>query len=389
MKCYYFPMTHKIKFFLYVRKSTDEENRQVLSLDAQTRELREFAKKEGIFICEIIEESKTAKRPGRPLFDRMLARIEEGEANGLLCWDIDRLYRNPIDEGRVRWLLQKSIIVSIRTPTRQFFPDDAGLLMGVEGGRATDFIIRLTKNIQRGIREKLLRGEWPGFKPFGYVYDSRLRNIVPDRQKAKILQTAFEEYAAGLHSLAFISRRLFELGIKSRSGRPWSKYAVHHVLTNRLYIGVMEWKGVTYEGKYKAKEDLVLEKTALKHEKERLQRSRSSYWIEPTLEVVSALESMGKTDFSDSLPEVAKQVKKIGTNHQISGKKVSFSFSEPYHFISDLLAPASFAPSQFAQFRTDEKTQSSKLCSREDSNLHGSPHTVLSRTRLPVPPREL
>ena len=30
-----------------------------------------------------------------------------------------------------------------------------------------------------------------------------------------------------------------------------------------------------------------------------------------------------------------------------------------------------------------------KKCSREDSNLHGLPHTVLSRTRLPVPPREL
>src|SRR5580704_9721377 len=29
-----------------------------------------------------------------------------------------------------------------------------------------------------------------------------------------------------------------------------------------------------------------------------------------------------------------------------------------------------------------------RTCSREDSNLHGSPHTVLSRTRLPVPPRE-
>ena len=28
------------------------------------------------------------------------------------------------------------------------------------------------------------------------------------------------------------------------------------------------------------------------------------------------------------------------------------------------------------------------MCSREDSNLHGLPHTVLSRTRLPIPPRE-
>ena len=33
--------------------------------------------------------------------------------------------------------------------------------------------------------------------------------------------------------------------------------------------------------------------------------------------------------------------------------------------------------------------RSIRPCSREDSNLHGLPHTVLSRTRLPVPPREL
>jgi len=96
-------MSAKIKYFLYARKSTDEERRQVTSLDAQTRELRDLAKREGIFIYETIEESKTAKCPGRPLFNQMLDRIQQGEANGLLCWDIDRLYRNPVDEGRVRW----------------------------------------------------------------------------------------------------------------------------------------------------------------------------------------------------------------------------------------------------------------------------------------------
>src|SRR6266478_1116287 len=181
-------MTQKIKYFLYARKSTDEKDRQVMSLDSQTNELRAFAKREGVFIYETIEESKTAKQPGRPLFNRLLDRIERGEANGLLCWDIDRLYRNPIDEGRVRWLLQQGIIASIRTPTRQFFPDDAGLLMGVEGGRATDYIIRLARNVKRGNQEKLRRGEWPGSKPLGYVYDSRLRNIVPDPKRAKIVQ---------------------------------------------------------------------------------------------------------------------------------------------------------------------------------------------------------
>src|SRR5260221_13223909 len=115
------------KFLLYARKSTDEKDRQVMSLDSQTNELREFAKRENLFIYETIEESRTSKCPGRPLFNSLLNRIESGEANGLLCWDIDRLYRNPIDEGRVRLLLQKGVIVSIRTPSRQLLPKEAPL----------------------------------------------------------------------------------------------------------------------------------------------------------------------------------------------------------------------------------------------------------------------
>ena len=484
-------MSQKTKFFLYVRKSTDEENRQLTSLDAQMRELRDFARREGILIYETIEESRTAKRPGRPLFDRMLDRIEEGEADGLLCWDIDRLYRNPIDEGRVRWLLQRGVIASIRTPGRQFFPYDAGLLMGVEGGRATDFIIRMTRNIRNGVKEKLIRGEWPaGTKPLGYVYDQRLRNIVPDPKKARIVQAIFAQYATGEYGLHTIAQRLAVLGVTTRSGKTWAKWSMHHLLTNKLYMGVMDWKGEIYEGRYKplisvdvfnavqkvlknkskarkfrnghnfpfcgifhcscgamitaqwvrghgglyryyrctrksgtackepyiqekslkeeclealrplalstqeaasvrvaitlesekeaqscekdiltlekrleplqakltrltrgyldeiideetykeSKEALILEKTALKREKERLRKSRSSAWIEPALEVISRLESIGNGKFPDSLPGIAEQVRKIGTNPCISGKKVSFSFGAPYDFIPSLLA---------------------------------------------------
>ncbi|MDE3066403.1 MAG: recombinase family protein [Verrucomicrobiota bacterium] len=130
-------MKPAIKYLAYIRKSTDDNTHQVMSLAAQINELRAFANRELIVIAGILEESKSAKIPGRPVFNQLLDRIERGEANGILCWDIDRLYRNPIDEGRVRWLLQNGVIASIRTPTRQFLPEDAGLLMGVEGGRAT------------------------------------------------------------------------------------------------------------------------------------------------------------------------------------------------------------------------------------------------------------
>ena len=82
MEDYSFHMKTDIRYFVYIRKSTDEVKRQVLSLDAQCRELREFAKRERLVIVDRIDESMTAKEPGRPLFNRMLERIHRGEANG-------------------------------------------------------------------------------------------------------------------------------------------------------------------------------------------------------------------------------------------------------------------------------------------------------------------
>jgi len=78
------------KYFLYARKSTDEEDRQILSLDSQLHELREFAQKENLNIVEEFVEAKTAKQPGRRFFNYMLRRIEIGDADGILSWNPDR-----------------------------------------------------------------------------------------------------------------------------------------------------------------------------------------------------------------------------------------------------------------------------------------------------------
>lgn len=66
------------KFYLYIRKSTDEEDRQVLSLEAQLHEAKEFAERESLEIVENFIEKKTAKVPGREVFNSMLEKIEGG-----------------------------------------------------------------------------------------------------------------------------------------------------------------------------------------------------------------------------------------------------------------------------------------------------------------------
>jgi len=85
-----------MSFVLYARKSTDSEERQVLSIDAQLSELREFANKERLSVLREFVESQTAKEPGRPVFNEMMSLLEAGEADGIIAWHPDRLARSSI-----------------------------------------------------------------------------------------------------------------------------------------------------------------------------------------------------------------------------------------------------------------------------------------------------
>jgi len=68
-----------MKYILYARKSTEDEDRQILSIEAQIFELKEFAAKEKLEIVASFQEAKTAKEPGRIKFAEMLSLIEKGK----------------------------------------------------------------------------------------------------------------------------------------------------------------------------------------------------------------------------------------------------------------------------------------------------------------------
>lgn len=105
------------KYILYARKSTDVEDKQVLSIEAQLVELRAYAKQEGLQILDELVEKQSAKVPGRPVFGGMLKRIEAGEANGILAWHPDRLARNSIDGGQIVYLLDQNLLTALKFPT--------------------------------------------------------------------------------------------------------------------------------------------------------------------------------------------------------------------------------------------------------------------------------
>ena len=166
------------KFFLYARKSTDVEDKQVLSIDAQLNELREFANRDGIIIVAELIEKQSAKTPGRPIFNAMLERIEAGEADGILAWHPDRLARNSVDGGRIIYMLDTGKIKTLKFPRSWFENTPQGkLMLHNDFGFSKYFVDSLSENTKRGLREKVRRGEFPGLAPIGYLNDYRAKRI--------------------------------------------------------------------------------------------------------------------------------------------------------------------------------------------------------------------
>ena len=247
-----------MRYFLYARKSTDTEDKQVLSIEAQLAELRTLAKRDALDVVEEYIEKRSAKTPGRSVFEEMLRRVEKGEASGIICWKIDRLSRNPVDSGRISWLLQQGTISKIITHDRAYLPHDNVLLMSVEFGMANQYIRDLSVNVTRGLKAKARMGIYPSSAPLGYLNDPRTKTIVVDRKKAPIIRKAFEMYAKGKSRYEDITRFLFENGIATGATRGWTKGGgkplkrdqIAFLLSNPFYVGRFRYAGEMYDGKH-------------------------------------------------------------------------------------------------------------------------------------------
>ena len=239
------------KYFIYARKSTDVEDKQVLSIEGQLAELRTLAKKEELEIADEFIEKRTAKMPGRSVFNEMIGRIQKGEAQGIICWKLDRLARNPVDGGQISWMLQQGIIQHILTYEKSYYSTDNVLMMSVEFGMANQFIRDLSSNVKRGLRAKVKRGEFPSTAPVGYLNDVRRKIIVIDRKKSKVVREAFELYVKGNSRLEDISNFFYERGVRSIYGNKLHKDRIKCILSNPFYYGHFRYGGEIHEGKHK------------------------------------------------------------------------------------------------------------------------------------------
>lgn len=186
------------KFFLYARKSTDVEDKQVLSIEAQLAELREYAAREKLLVIEELVEKQSAKIPGRPIFNEMIDRIEKDEASGIVSWHPDRLARNSVDGGKLIYLVDTGKIKALKFPQFWFESTPQGkFMLNIAFGQSKYFVDSLSENTKRGLCQKVRRGELPSLAPVGYLNDPRTKTIVVDRKKAPVIIQSFEMFATG------------------------------------------------------------------------------------------------------------------------------------------------------------------------------------------------
>ena len=237
------------KYIAYCRKSTDEPDRQILSIEAQVAELQEFADKENLKIVSFITESKTAKEPGREKFDEVLKLIEEGKANGILSWHPDRLARNSVDGGKLIYLLDIGKLLDLKFPSFWFENTPQGkFMLSIAFGQSKYYVDNLSENVKRGNRQKLRRGEWPNKAPFGYMNINK--QIVIDKTRAQFVKRAFELYSTGGYTFADIKTLFNRNKILNKSGHELHLDKIKKILTDPFYYGAMKFNGELYESRY-------------------------------------------------------------------------------------------------------------------------------------------
>lgn len=253
----------KNRYFIYARKSTESEDRQVASISAQVEVMSDVAKELGLKVVDVLSESSSGFHVGRRVFNDMIERISKGEADGIIVWKLSRLSRNPDDAGKIMGMLQRKEVKHIRTVDRNWLPEDNVMMMYVEFGVTNQFSRDLSDDTSRGLIKKAERGWSPKASlPLGYMHSPFKKvgehEILPDPERFDIISKALKKVAIGEMRPLVALEYAHNLGLrtketKKKKSQPVSESVFYRILSNPFYYGRFEYpegSGNWFEGKH-------------------------------------------------------------------------------------------------------------------------------------------
>jgi len=279
------------KAIILARVSTAEQAEDGrYSLPAQLRTLREYVNKGGKFgsLKEVIDEytfDESASKGTRKKFQEALKIVKNSnEPIAIVVDKVDRFQRGFKEtveydelrkEGKVELhFVSQGLVLHRNSPPHEILMWDAFVMF------ARSYVLQLSANVKRSIKEKLERGEFPGYVPTGYLNvkeQSRenprtfVKKIIIDDERTPFIKRAFELYATGKYSLNKLTEIMREAGLKQKgkrqrigdklvvtNDRPITQATLYSILNNPFYTGEFLWRDPEtgerklYQGNYPA-----------------------------------------------------------------------------------------------------------------------------------------
>jgi len=313
------PVPVKVRYCLYARKSTEQEDKQVLSIDSQIHEMEKMAANDNLDIVMMKKESHSAKEAGqRPVFNEIVEELKQGKYTGILTWAPDRIARNAGDLGRIVDLMDQKKLLEIRTFGQRFTntPNDKFMLM-ILGSQAKLENDNKVINVKRGLRARCETGYRPGIAPTGYLNerdrDKRCQMYV-DPIRAPIIKSVFEKVGSGWSGRK-VYQWLNEINFTTKTDHRLLLGNLYIILRNPFYTGDFEYprkSGNWYHGKH---EPLVTKELF-----EKVQKTIADNSIAKTNSKEFAFTKLircGHCDSGITADEKFKKLKDGGTNRHV------------------------------------------------------------------------
>lgn len=242
-----------MKAVIYARVSSREQ-KEGFSLEAQTKLIRDYAKRNKIHIEKEFVCVESAKNDSRKIFREMLQFVKDiPDLQIILCEKVDRLLRGDLkDRVFLDDLIQNS--------DKEVHFIKEGLILGrnsksaqklhfdIQTALARHYLNNLSDEVKKSYEAMVEDGRYPHIPPIGYKTKLENHIAVIHEEKAHFIRRIFELVATGTYTERKVAEIAFNEGFRSRSGKRVGKSAIGKILHTHFYYGDFEWKGKLYKG---------------------------------------------------------------------------------------------------------------------------------------------
>lgn len=230
-----------IRAAIYLRQSLDQTG-DGLAVERQREDCERIARERGWNVVEVYTDnsiSASKKTVKRPAYDRLLSDFGSGRFDALICYDLDRLTRQPRQlEDWIEAAETRGLRLVTANGEADLTTDGGRTFARIKAAVARGEVERKSARQIRALQQRAEKGRPPsGVRLTGYTLAG---DVIP--AEAAIVRQVFDVFHAG-EPLRRVALMLDESGTPTRSGARWNPSTVRTMLTNPRYAGRAVYRG--------------------------------------------------------------------------------------------------------------------------------------------------